>query len=142
MRHALRTAAVVLALSTAAACSSDEQGPVTAAASPSPSAAGGTFASTDAIIAAMGRGGLPCDAPERGVFEGAAEAQRCVVLSAEDVIVLRFEDDAQKAAYLESKDELASVVVGENWAVQTVLAETARQVADAVGGEVRVGGGG
>ena len=54
----------------------------------------------------------------------------------------RFTDDAQKQAYVDSKDELSSAVVGANWAVQTVLPQTAEQVATAIGGEVRAGQGG
>jgi hypothetical protein len=130
--------AAVLAVATG--CGSGENPP--AAARPSPTVEGSTFASTADVIAAMGRAGFPCEDPETGAVPGAAEAQRCIVGGNEDAIVLRFADDEQRAAYLEGKDPLASVVVGANWAVQTVLPETAEKVGAAVGGEVRLGSGG
>lgn len=37
---------------------------------------------------------------------------------------------------LAAMDELASLALGDNWAVQTVLRETAEQIAAAIGGEV------
>lgn len=113
--------------------------------SPSPSgvsATGGSFASTAEILAALGAKGLPCEEPMTGTFEGVSEAQSCIVNDAEDVILLRFATPAEKEQYVSSKDELASAVVGEDWAVQTVLPQTAEQVAQAIGGEVRAGQGG
>ena len=132
-----RVVPLVLALTLSPACSSDSEAP--AASAPSPTAEGSTFASTADVIAAMGKAGFPCEDPETGVVEGTAEAQRCIVGGNEDALVLRFEDDGQKSAYLEGKDPLASVVVGGNWAVQTVLPETAEKVGAAIGGEVRLG---
>lgn len=133
--------AVALALLLAlVGCTSDDGTP---AAAPSPSAAaqGGAFGSTADIVAALGDAGLPCTEPMTGTFEGVAEAQSCILNDAEDVVLLRFADAAEKAAYVESKDELSSAVLGENWAVQTVLPQTAEQVAAAIGGEVVAGGG-
>lgn len=66
----------------------------------------------------------------------AAEATSCVVHRAEDVLLLRFASPAQQQAYLDGTPDLVSVVVGENWAVQTVLRPTADRVADAIGGRV------
>jgi hypothetical protein len=74
-----------------------------------------------------------------GTYEGVSEAQSCVLNGAEDVVLLRFGTDAEKEEYLATKDELSSAVVGADWAVQTVLPQTAEQVAGALGGEVRAG---
>ena len=109
---------------------------------PSAAAAGDSFATTNDIVTALNDAGLPCTEPMTGTFEGAAEAQSCILNDSEDVVLLRFTDDAQKQAYVDSKDELSSAVVGANWAVQTVLPQTAEQVAAAIGGEVRAGQGG
>lgn len=135
----LRHVAVALVLVTAVGCSSDGAGTATA---PTSKTSGRTFASTTEVIAAMERAGLRCEQPEQGVVEGVAEAQRCIVGGAEDAIVLRFADGAQRDGYLAGKDELASAVVGPNWAVQTVLPQTAEQVRDAIGGELVLGQGG
>ena len=130
-------AALALALLLTGCSSSGDDGE--AAAAPSPTAEGGSFASTGDIVTALNSGGMPCEEPQTGSYEGVTEAQSCIVNDSEDVVLLRFADDAEKQEYLETKDELASVVVGQDWAVQTVLPQTAEQVAAAIGGEVRPG---
>lgn len=97
---------------------------------------GGTYASTDEIYTALNDADVPCEEPLEGEYPGVTEAQGCILDGSEDVVLLLFGSDAEKAEYLENKEELASVVVGENWAVQTVLPETADRVASALGGEV------
>ena len=134
--------AALLALSLGlSGCSGSEPG---AAPAPSPSAAadGGSFATTADIVTALNDSGLPCEEPMTGTFEGVTEAQSCILNDAEDVVLLRFADDAEKQDYLANKDDLNSAVVGEDWAVQTVLPQTAEQVAQALGGEVVAGEGG
>ncbi|MCW2680533.1 MAG: hypothetical protein JWM62_1934 [Frankiales bacterium] len=112
-------------------------------ASPAPSAsasaAAGSFASTADILAALEAKGLPCQQPVAGAYAGVAQAQSCILDDAEDVVLLHFATPAEKAQYLAGLDELASAVVGDDWAVQTVLAQTAEQVAAALGGEARIG---
>lgn len=144
MRTATTTTAAALVLALAlTGCSSDDDGSPAAAASPtSASSGGGSFASTAEIIAALGENGLPCTEPQSGSYEGVTEAQSCILNDAEDVVLLRFATDEERSEYLSTKDELASAVVGEDWAVQTVLPATAEQVAGAIGGEVRLGEGG
>ena len=139
----LRVIPTALALSLAlAGCSGDSDADPAAAPSPTPTAtstsvgSGPTFADTDAIRTALEAAGVPCEEPEKGQFGEITDAQRCIVNGSEDAVLLRFGSPQEKAAYLADKDELASVVVGPDWAVQTVLLPTAEQVADALGGEV------
>jgi hypothetical protein len=144
MRTATTTTAAALVLALAlTGCSSDDDGSPAAASSPTSTfSGGGSFASTAEIIAALGEKGLPCTEPQSGSYEGVTEAQSCILNDAEDVVLLRFATDEERSEYLSTKDELASAVVGEDWAVQTVLPATAEQVAGAIGGEVRLGEGG
>ena len=141
MRLAPSAAALVLALALAGCSGSGSDDEPRAAASAS-AATGGSFATTADIITALGEKGLPCAEPMTGTYEGVSEAQSCILNDAEDVVLLRFATPAEKDEYLATKDELASAVVGEDWAVQTVLPQTAEQVAQAIGGEVRAGEGG
>jgi hypothetical protein len=142
MRTTTMTAALALALALAACSSSDADDAAKTQATPAASAEGGSYSSTAAIIAAMGKAGLTCDTPMSGSYEGVSEAQSCIVNDSEDVVLLRFATPQEKAEYLENKDELASAVVGQDWAVQTVLPQTADRRRDLVGGEVRLGEGG
>lgn len=136
----LPTAALVLALALTGCTGTDpEAGP---APTRSAAAAGGSFASTAEIITALGAKDLPCEEPMTGTYEGVSEAQSCILNDAEDVVLLRFATPAEKQEYLSTKDALASAVVGDDWAVQTVLPQTAEQVAGALGGEVVLGEGG
>ena len=135
------SAALILAL-VLTGCSDDAGSTAEPAPTASPAAAGGSFASTADIVAAMDAAGLPCEEPMSGTYEGVSEAQSCVVNDAEDVVLLHFATPAEKEKYVSTKDELASAVVGEDWAVQTVLPQTAEQVAQAIGGEVVLGEGG
>lgn len=134
-------AALVLVLALAG-CTDSEPDAAPAASPTAGSATGGSFASTAEIIAALGAKGLPCEEPMTGTYEGVTEAQSCILNDAEDVVLLRFATPAEKEQYVASKDELSSAVVGEDWAVQTVLPQTAEQVSQAIGGEVRAGQGG
>lgn len=141
MRLVLASASLALAL-TGCSGSDAETGPA-----PAPSTAAGqgesdSFASTAAIITALGEKDLPCEDPMTGTYEGVSEAQSCVLNDAEDVVLLRFATPAEREQYLSTKDALASAVVGQDWAVQTVLPQTAEQVAAALGGEVVLGEGG
>lgn len=136
MRLATSAAALALAASLAlTGCTSSESGSAPAAPSPS-AAAAGSFASTAAILAALNAKGLACAEPMTGSFPGVTEAQGCILNDTEDVVLLRFATPAEKEEYVASKEALASAVVGEDWAVQTVLPQTAEQVAAALGGEV------
>lgn len=136
MRLATPAAALALAASLAlTGCTSSESGSAPAAPSPS-AAAAGSFASTAAILAALNAKGLACAEPMTGSFPGVNEAQGCILNDTEDVVLLRFATPAEKEEYVASKEALASAVVGEDWAVQTVLPQTAEQVAAALGGEV------
>lgn len=136
MRLATPAAALALAASLAlTGCTSSESGSGPAAPSPS-AAAAGSFASTAAILAALNAKGLACAEPMTGSFPGVTEAQGCILNDTEDVVLLRFATPAEKEEYVASKEALASAVVGEDWAVQTVLPQTAEQVAAALGGEV------
>lgn len=143
MRSSVAATCLALALATSGCTGSDS---ASAPASPTAAAAaagdGGSFATTADIIAALGEKGLPCAQPMTGTYEGVSEAQSCILNDAEDVVLLRFATSAEKEEYLATKDELSSAVVGEDWAVQTVLPQTAEQVAEALGGEVRLGEGG
>jgi signal recognition particle subunit SEC65 len=133
------TAALVLALGLGLASCSDDGGD-----SPSPQAeatqgsasSGGTYASTEEIFTALNEAGLPCEEPREGDFPGAAEAKTCILDGSEDVVLLRFDSEAEKRGYVAGIPELASAVVGENWAVETVLPETAERIAEELGGEV------
>ena len=132
-----------LALTLVLAACSDSGSDASPAPSPAEAAAtGGSFASTAEIIAALNAKGVPCEDPMSGTYEGVSEAQSCILNDAEDVVLLRFATPAEKEQYVAGKDELASAVVGEDWAVQTVLPQTAEQVAQAIGGEVKAGQGG
>lgn len=143
MRLPLAALALTLALT---GCSGGNDGSAAVeqqSAAPAASGGAGTpsFASTAEIIAALGAKGLPCAEPMAGTYEGVSQAQSCILNDAEDVVLLLFADAAEKEEYLATKDELASAVVGDNWAVQTVLPQTAEQVSAALGGEVRAGQG-
>ena len=141
-RPALVLATVlVLALSGCSGDSADDDRRATAAsAAPAPAdPGGGSYAGTAEVVAALEDAGLPCEEPQEGTYEGVSQAQGCILSGTEDVVVLHFASPAERQGYLDTKDELASAVVGEDWAVQTVLQQTAQQVADALGGEVVLG---
>jgi hypothetical protein len=134
MRTRTVAGSVVLALLVLAGCSGDDAGP--SAAPPPTAAADDTFASTSDLLAALGRSGVPCEQPQQGSFPQVSQALSCVVNEAEDVVLLVFSSAAERDRYLAAMDELASLALGDNWAVQTVLRETAEQIAAAIGGEV------
>ena len=113
--------------------------PAATAAASAAGGSGGSYASTAEIIAAIKAGGLACDDVQEGTYEGVAQAQGCILEQTEDVVVLRFATPQEKQGYLDGKDPLASVVVGEDWAVQTVLPQTAEKVAGVLGGELVAG---
>ena len=134
MRTCTVAGSVVLALLVLAGCSGDDDGP---SAVPAPTAAvDGTFASTSDLLAALGRSGVPCEQPQQGSFPQVSQALSCLVNEAEDVVLLVFSSAPERDRYLAAMDELASLALGDNWAVQTVLRETADQIAAAIGGEV------
>ncbi len=122
-------------LATASAESTSTATP-TAAASPLALSGGGTYATTDAIAAALTAGGLTCEDLMVGSYPGVSEAKSCVLEGTEDAVLLVFADDAERQDYLATREPLANSVVGENWAVQTVLTASADKVAEAVGGTV------
>jgi hypothetical protein len=129
--------AAVLALAVAlAGCTGDDGGAPEVTSAPA-----GSFASTADVLAALDARGLPCTAPTAGTYEGVADAMGCVLDEAEDVVLLRFATQAERAGYLATRDDLTSAVVGVDWAVQTVLPQTAQRVAALLGGEVRAGQG-
>lgn len=134
-------AALVLALLLAGCSGGGGDDVPSAAATPSQTSAAeaGAVESTDELLATLQEAGVACEEPETGSFPGAAEAQSCIVNDSEDVVLLRFADEDEKQEYLVNKDELSSAVVGENWAIQTVLGPTAEQIQAAVGGEVVLG---
>lgn len=150
-------AALLLALTLGAALSACGQGSGGSAAppassstggSPSASAApaialtgGGTYATPEAILAALRQGGLSCTDPMDGSYPDVAAAKSCVLGGTEDAVLLVFASETERSQYLRTKEPLASAVVGENWAVQTVLQSSAEQVARAVGGTVVPGSG-
>ena len=151
--RALRTttaaAGTLLALLLTTACSDDGDAgsggstAAPAAASPSPAAPsgpaaadGGSYPSTEAILEALNAAGLPCEEPQEGTFTGVSDARSCIFDGTEDVVLLRFANDGERADYVENKEELASAVLGQDWAVETVLPDTAQRIADALGGEV------
>lgn len=142
-----RTSPVLIALSlalTLTACNDDggddpTVAEPTASASAAAPAAAQDFASTTELAAALNTGGLTCTDLREGEFPGVAQAQSCILNESEDVVLLTFADEAERADYLANRDELASAVVGDGWAVQTVLAESAQAVADVIGGEVVTG---
>lgn len=147
MTHRTATATATLALTLLlAGCSGDggDDAP-SAAATPSQTAAaaagaeGGAVESTDELLSRLEAAGVVCAEPETGTFPGAAEATSCIVNDSEDVVLLRFVDEDEKQQYLVDKDELSSAVVGENWAIQTVLGPTAEQIQAAIGGELVLG---
>jgi hypothetical protein len=128
--------ALVLGLSLGACTDDAPDTAQQAEATSAPAGSGGTYASTDELYAALNDADLPCEEPLEGEYPGVAEAQGCILDGSEDVVLLRFGSEAEKQEYVAQKEELASAVVGENWAVQTVLPETAERVAEALGGEV------
>ena len=143
MTSRIAPAAFALALGlTLAGCSSDggDDTP-SAAATPSQTAAAeaGAVQSTDELLSTLESAGVPCEEPEEGTFPGAAEARSCIVNDSEDVVLLRFASEDEKQEYLVNKEELSSAVVGENWAIQTVLGPTAEQIQAAIGGELVLG---
>ena len=146
------TALTALALSLVLTGCSDEGGddptiavPSSApAASPSAAptggpAADGDYTTTAELAAALNTGGLTCTELRTGEFPGVAEAQSCVLNESEDVVLIVFGSEKEQADYVAGKDALASAVVGEGWAVQTVLPESAQAVAEVLGGQVVAG---
>ncbi|MEX2291773.1 MAG: hypothetical protein WD794_15790 [Mycobacteriales bacterium] len=138
---ALPAAALALALALTGCSGSGKDDPTVAAPSTSAGAPGGgdTVESTQEVHEALEAAGVPCEELQQGSFPGVTDAQSCIINGSEDIVLLRFASAAERESYVAEKDELASVVLGENWAVQTVLRETADQVAGALGGEV-IGG--
>lgn len=99
----------------------------------------GEYETTADLAAALNTGGLTCTELRDGQFPGVTSAQSCILNESEDVVLLIFASEAEKADYLAHREELASAVVGDDWAVQTVLPESAQAVADVIGGEVVTG---
>lgn len=134
-------AALVLALSLTACSDAGDDDP----AAPAPSAAvsaptaDGDFETTADLAAALNTGGLTCTELRDGDYPGVSTAQSCILNESEDVVLLIFATPAEKEDYLANREEFASAVVGDGWAVQTVLPETAQTVADVIGGEVVAG---
>jgi len=133
--------ALVLALT---ACSGDAADDPTVAQPTAGTGAAATpgaqdFATTADLAEALNSGGLTCTELRDGQFPGVSQAQSCILNESEDVVLLKFADESEKADYLANRDELASAVVGDDWAVQTVLPESAQAVADVIGGEVVTG---
>jgi hypothetical protein len=91
------------------------------------------------VIAALNSKGLPCEEPMEGTYPGVSDAQSCILDGAEDVVVLGFATPAERSEYVTTKEELAHAVLGQDWAVQTVLPQTAEKVAGVLGGEVVLG---
>ena len=134
-------AALLLALP---ACSGEGGGSAAPSAQPSAAASAGggaaqSYATTAEVIAALEAAGVACEEPMTGEYEGVSEAQSCILGGTEDALILRFGSPAEREGYLATKDALASVVLGPDWAVQTVLADSATKVGGALGGEVRLG---
>lgn len=102
-------------------------------------AVAGDFSSTAELAAALNTDGLTCTELQDGQFPGVSSAQSCILNESEDVVLLVFASETEQADYLANKDALASAVVGDGWAVQTVLPESARAVAEVIGGEVVAG---
>ena len=124
------------------ACSSGDDDPTvtapTATATTGPAAAE-DFSSTAELAAALNTGGLTCTELQDGQFPGVSSAQSCILNESEDVVLLIFASEAEQAEYVAQKDALASAVLGDGWAVQTVLPESAQAVAEVIGGEVLAG---
>lgn len=102
-------------------------------------AAAGEFSSTAELAAALNTDGLTCTELQEGQFPGVSSAQSCILNESEDVVLLVFASEAEQADYVAKKDALASAVVGDGWAVQTVLPESAQAIAAVIGGEVLAG---
>lgn len=102
-------------------------------------AAAGDFSSTAELAAALNTDGLTCTELQDGEFPGVSSAQSCILNESEDVVLLVFANEAEQADYVAKKDALASAVVGDGWAVQTVLPESAQAIAEVIGGEVLAG---
>ena len=137
----LRTAAAVVALLVPlSACSGSSDSadgrPATPPPASAPAADGGSFAGTADIITALDAAGVPCEEPMEGTFPGVTEAQSCILGGTEDVVLLHFATPAERQAYVADREELSSAVLGQDWAVQTVLPQTAEKVAGALGGEL------
>lgn len=129
-------------LSAAASSASSAASPDVAPSAPVPViSGGGRYATPEAILTALRAGGLRCEQAQDGSFPDVSAAKSCVLGGTEDVVLLVFASTDERANYLAAKEPLASVVVGENWAVQTVLSPTADTVAKALGGTVVVGAG-
>lgn len=94
------------------------------------------FSNTTDVIAAIRAAGLTCDDVSAGTYEGVSEAVSCIFEESEDVIVMHFGSASERAGYLANRDELSSTVMGDDWAVQTVLEPTARTIAQALGADV------
>lgn len=137
---ALTALVLGLALSGCSGESADDPTVVQPSTGASASGAGpAAFATTAELAAALNTGGLTCTDLREGEFPGVSSAQSCILNESEDVVLLRFATAAERADYLANRDELASAVVGADWAVQTVLAESAQAVAEVIGGEVVTG---
>ena len=112
--------------------------PSTSGATGSPAAAG-DYTTTAELAVALNSGGLSCTELRTGEFPGVTEAQSCILNESEDVVLLIFGSEKEQSDYVAGKDALASAVVGEGWAVQTVLPESAQAVAEVIGGRVVAG---
>lgn len=119
----------------------DRPSPAASAADPAPAASGdgGSYPSTEALFAALNAAGAPCVDPQQGDYPGVSQAQSCIFDGTEDVVLLRFATAAEREDYTTNKSELASAVVGKDWAIETVLPDTAERIAAALGGEVLAG---
>ena len=113
--------------------------PSAAASASAESGPPGDYASTAELHAALNTDGLTCTELRDGSYPGVSSAQSCILNESEDVVLLVFASDAERTDYLTNREELSSAVVGDDWAVQTVLLESAQAVAEVLGGEVVTG---
>lgn len=152
MRRAL-PAVLLLALAAGTAACSSSSAPTTNAApsatepstAPRPPADGGTYASADALLAAMGAADVPCTSPSpvaNPSQQGATSLVDCTAFSAGDTAVGTFDtrDDALASAERLALSGMLSgstyVLVGGNWMLNTDSFSYGASVQAKLGGTV------
>lgn len=155
-RATLAAGAVSAAVLAATGCASASRpAPAVSSATASPSRPappldGGTYTSTDAILAALSAAGIPCSAPEAVANATATGAIGMVDCdspggTASDTVLVVFDTQTDAQGYAESMTgpgmgvlTAPAVVYGRDWAVNTSGAYAA-QIQGALGGGVLAG---
>ena len=118
-----------------AGCGGSTDDPATGTSTPARS----TYADVASLAQALTDAGLPCTLEYEGLTDGGKQLSLCTIEDEQATLSIWFEP-GQLDAFLDSEDSggIGATAVGGNWTVDVGSPATARRVADALGGTVKV----